>query len=334
MFITHSSCLLLLFALVTAPAAHAAPPPVRVTPFADRVRIEIDGKLFTDYIFKGAPKPYLYPVVASDGTRLTRDYPMADTPGEERDHPHQRSLWFAHGDVNGHDFWTEENTAGTIVHEALLETKSGTTGRLRARNRWVARDGTVVCTDETTVRVTPVPHGSLLDYEVTLQAPPDTVVTLGDTKEGTMALRLASWMTIPHPARRDGSASGTVGAGHAVNSAGDRDTAAWGKRAAWVDYSAPHGGKVYGVAFFDHPKNPRHPTWWHVRDYGLFAANPFGRHDFERLTDQPKAGELVVPAGGQVTWRYRLYFHDGQLTPVDAAERYRDYAQAAESTSP
>ena len=54
------------------------------------------------------------------------------------------------------------------------------------------------------------------------------------------------------------------------------------KRAAWVDYWAPIDGKTVGIAIFDHPENPRHPTWWHARYYGLVAANPFGIHDFEK----------------------------------------------------
>ena len=58
------------FAAETAPA-------VKLTPLADRVRVEIGGQLFTEYIFgDGATKPYCYPVLASDGTPLTRNFPM------------------------------------------------------------------------------------------------------------------------------------------------------------------------------------------------------------------------------------------------------------------
>jgi hypothetical protein len=117
------------------------------------------------------------------------------------------------------------------------------------------------------------------------------------------------------------------GPGHFINETGLRDTDAWGKRAGWVDYVAPHDGRVYGVAMFDHPRNPRHPTWWHVRDYGLFAANPFGQHDFERLRDQPNAGDFTIPAGERVTFRYRFYFHDGDTESARIAEHYRAYAQ-------
>jgi hypothetical protein len=85
-------------------------------------------------------------------------------------------------------------------------------------------------------------------------------------------------------------------------------------------------GKIVGAAIFDHPQNPRHPTWWHVRDYGLFAANPFGQHDFEKLPD-PNAGNLVVPAGKSVTFRYRIYLHEGDEKQGKVAERYAEYTK-------
>ncbi len=101
----------------------------------------------------------------------------------------------------------------------------------------------------------------------------------------------------------------------------------WGKKSTWVDYHAPKGDKIYGVAMFDHPKNPRHPTWWHVRSYALFAANPFGKHDFEpEHKSNPKAGDLTIPAGGSTTFRWRFYFHEGDEKAAKVAERYKEYA--------
>src|SRR5215204_174786 len=85
---------------------------VKLTPLADRVRVEIGGELFTEYFFKGASRPYCYPILAVDGTSLVRDFPMKQTPGEDIDHPHHRALMFAHANVNQVDFWNE-GTAGT-----------------------------------------------------------------------------------------------------------------------------------------------------------------------------------------------------------------------------
>ena len=84
--------------------------------------------------------------------------------------------------------------------------------------------------------------------------------------------------------------------------------------------------KIVGIAMFDHPQNPRHPTWWHVRDYGLFAANPFGQHDFEPGTEKG-AGNLTVPAGKSITFRYRFYLHEGDDQQAKVAERYEQYVK-------
>ena len=68
-----------------------------------------------------------------------------------------------------------------------------------------------------------------------------------------------------------------------VNSNGQEGEAnCWGKRANWVDMFGEVEGEKLGVAILDHPTNPGHPTYWHVRGYGFFAANIFGMRAFER----------------------------------------------------
>src|SRR5688500_18694868 len=118
----------------------------------------------------------------------------------------------------------------------------------------------------------------------------------------------------------------TSGHGKIVNAKGDRDHAAWGKRAEWCDYHAEHKGKVYGVAIFDHPQNLRHPTWWHARDYGLVAANPIGWHDFEPRTTKANAGLHSLQPGGSLTLRYRVYLHRGDDKTANLVARYADYS--------
>jgi hypothetical protein len=301
---------------VGAPASPKAG--VQITRLEDRLCVEINGELFTEYFFKDVPRPYCYPLIGPGNLAMTRNWPMKDTPGEERDHKHHRSLWFAHGAINGHDFWSEEKAFGKTVHEEFLEVKSGQdVGVIKSRNKWVAADGTVVCKDERTLRIYNPGHANerVLDFDITLFAS-NGDLTFGDTKEGTMAVRLAETMRL----------KGKVGQGHIVNSAGVRDGQTWGKRADWCDYYGPVEGKTVGIAIFDHPQNPRHPTWWHVRDYGLFAANPFGQHDFESLPDKT-AGNLTVPAGKSVTFRYRFYLHEGDEQQAKVAERYKEYVK-------
>ena len=289
---------------------------VRITELTNRLRVEINGQLFTEYYFRDVPRPFCYPVMGPTGQTMTRNWPMLAAPEDSHDHPHHRSFWFAHGSVNGHDFWSEEKDFGKTVHDRFLAVTSGQDfGVIRASNHWVTAEGTLVCNDERQLKFYN-PRGvneRVVDFEVTLFALNQPLV-FGDTKEGSMALRLAETMRL----------QGKVGQGHIVNSEGVRDGATWGKRADWCDYYGPVEGKTVGVAIFDHPQNPRHPTWWHVRDYGLFAANPFGQHDFEKLPDK-SAGNLTVPAGQKITFRYRFYFHEGDDRQAKVAARYQDY---------
>lgn len=303
---------------------------VRLTPLADRVRVEIDGRLFTEYVFgDGATRPYCYPILADDGTSLTRDFPMKQTAGEETDHPWHRCITFTHAFVNGVDFWNEgrgdiarsPKDKGRTVHDALLETSSGAVGVIRTRNRWTAPDGRLICTDERTLTFHAAPAGRFIDFEITVHALPGEPLRFGDNKDGTMGYRIPQWMTLPHKYK----GQPVAGTGHLLTSTGLRDAEVWGKRAAWCSYYAPHNDLIYGVAIFDHPKNLRHPTWWMARDYGLFAANPFGQHDFENLKDQPTIGDHTVPAGGSLTFRYRFYFHEGDPEAARVAEHYAAY---------
>jgi hypothetical protein len=315
--------------LVAWPITAALAAEVKLTRLDDRVRVEIAGELFTEYVFTGANRPYLHPVRAADGTPMTRDFPMKRQTGEDEDHPHHRSLWFAHSDVNGVDFWNEDNAGsprpkGKIVHDALLEANSGGVGLIRARNRWVAPDGRVYCTDDRTIRFAGDANQRTIDFEVILRAPSDAPVDFNDDKDGVLALRLAPWLNMP---RGKAARKFTGGQGQIVNAKGDRDASAWGKRAEWCDFHAERNGRVYGVAIFNHPQNLRHPTWWHARDYGLFAANPFGWADFDR-TAKPDAGNYRIPAGGSLTLRYRVLLHSGDEKTALLAEHYAEYAAA------
>jgi hypothetical protein len=285
----------------------------------DRVRIEIEGELFGEYHYREVSRPFIYPLLGPGGVKMTRNWPMAEAEGEERDHPHQKSWWYSHGAVNGHDFWSESQNAGKTVHVDFLELSSGReSGVMRTSNRWVAKDGMVVCTDERTLRVYNRLDDRMFDFEITIHASHGDV-TMGDTKEGTMAVRLAETMRL-----KPNKANAGKPTGHIVNSEGIRDGETWGKRAAWVDYHGPVEGRTMGLAIFDHPGNPRHPTWWHVRDYGLFGANPFGIHDFEKRP--AGAGDMRVPAGESVTFRYRFYLHRGDEKEANVARHYEEYA--------
>jgi hypothetical protein len=297
---------------------------------SDKVTVQIDGHLFTEYHFTGARRPYLYPIIGPTGGAMTRHWPLQDDLAtEERDHPHHKGLWWGHRNVNGIGFW-EDSAAkpdvqlGQIVHDSFAAVKSGDDrGFLQARNKWVI-DGTgeVLCTDERTLTFYKGQDGPMIDFNITIKAGEKELV-FGDDKDGSMAIRLPESMRVEKP-KPKGEKVAPRGDGHIVTSEGKKDLEAWGTRGDWCDYWGPVEDKIAGVAMFDNPQNPRHPTWWHVRTYGLFAANPFGQAQFEKLPDK-NAGEFKVPPGQSVTFRYRFYFHAGDTDAAKVADHYREY---------
>ena len=282
------------------------------------VDVLINEKLFTRYdTTTGPTKPYFYPLFAGD-KQIVRHWPVEKVEGETNDHPHHRGLWFTHGKVNGTDFWLEGEKAGKTVHSGYGTLRSGPVyGQMQATANWIKPDGTKIAEDVRETRVYALQSGTLMDFSITLK-PIGGPLVLGDTKEGTFALRLADSM-------RAAVEKGKVAEGHILNSQGDKDAKAWGKSAAWVDYYGPVEGQTVGVAIFDDPKNPRHPTTWHVRDYGLFAVNPFGLHDFDKKNPEG-AGDLTVAEGNSITFRYRLYFHKGTTLEANVTQFWQTFA--------
>ncbi|MBK9383750.1 MAG: PmoA family protein [Planctomycetes bacterium] len=275
-----------------------------------RVRFEAYGDTRLTYVTAGAPKPYFHPVLGPGGVRMNRAFPMEQVEGEERDHVHHRGIWFAHGDVDGVDFWTEGEGRGTIRHEKSYDFVSGLVfAAFRADATWLDAQGRVLLRDERRYVFIPCGDETVLDVEIQLRAPGEKPVVLGDTKEGLMAFRLSEELR----------AKGPRATGVLVNSEGQLGEAGWGKNARWIDCSGKVGDATLGVAIFDHPQNLRHPTPWHARTYGLLAANPFGLHDFQKA---PKGtGSYTLEPSKPLTLRYRFLFHRGDATTARIAER-------------
>ena len=316
--VTKPLCLLAFLAI--SAAVQAA---VQVKKVGDVVRVSFDGKLFTEYHYQDVSRPFLYPIIGPTGQNVTRNYPMKEVAGEAKDHVHHRALYFAHGDVNGVDFWAETvhrgKVPGLTVHEKFLELKSGKIGIIKAQNTLMTGDRKKqVGTETFTIQFSKNGDKLFIDFAVEIAATHGKIV-IGDTKEGTMAIRLASTMRVR-------AVDKSPGKGQIVTSAGVTGKDAWGTKAAWVDYYGPVKDTTVGVAIFDHPTNLRHPTWWHVRDYGLFAANPFGKRYFERLEDKT-AGNHTIAAGKSLTQSYRFYFHKGDTKQAKVAAEYKKWTK-------
>ena len=318
------STLCVLSALVSASLAD-----VSFEEKSDRVSVKINGSLFTEYHHGDASHVYYYPVIGPGGAKMTRSYPMEKVEGEAQDHPHHRSLWFSHGNVNGVDFWAETASSGgkppkqplgAIEHVKVLAMESGKeVGTLKTSQKWIAPDGTVPVTSVQVLRVHAGPETErMLDFEVTLTAG-DKDAVFGETKEGTAAMRIAESMRFKQPKAK--------GEGHLLNDAGVNDEKIWGMHSKWVTMAGPVAGKTYAITFMDHPSNLRHPTRWHAREYGLFAANPFCEYDMDKT--QPKgAGDYTLKAGQSITLKYRILITQGDESAAKQEARFKEYASS------
>ena len=284
--------------------------------------IRVDGSLFAKYLTRSGRQPVIWPIHGPTGAEHTRAYPIGPRQeSESDDHIHHRSLWFAHGDVNGFDFWgnTEPKHACEIVHREFTSLeRDGQTATISTRNDWIAV-GKKQCEDERTFVFGSDDSVRWIDFGIRLIAT-ESDVKFGETKEGTFATRVAGTIKLEPP-----------GQGQIVNSRGQRNEAAWGMPAEWVDYFGPVKGETVGIAILSHPSNFRHPCRWHVRPYGLFAANPFGESDFP--PSELCQGEFVLPRGDSLTLRYRVVFHQGNEQVAKLRERYQDFSRDVKSAT-
>jgi len=276
----------------------------------------IGNTLFVGYITDYEGAPIVYPIVGPTGKKMTRAFPMErGYESIQTDHPHQRSFWFAHGSINGLDFWNAfarpPATRFKIVHKRFAKAESdGQIAVFVAENDWVGNEQ-LLCRDVRTLRFSTSGDKRIIDFEITMIAEQDKVV-FGDTKEGTFGIRVPEALAVD---MRQG--------GRIVNAEGDVNGATWGKRSPWVNYHGVIDDEKVGIAILNHPSSFRFPTYWHVRGYGLFAANPFGVHEFDRL-DNRQAGELTLSKGESFTLRYRVLFYAGE---ANISSAFKEYAE-------
>jgi hypothetical protein len=279
----------------------------------EQINIDIDGKPFTTFHYGAAAnKPFLAPLRSASGKTVTRGFPMENIAGESRDHLHHRGLWFSYDDVNGVKFWendpsyTKPRMGRMVVRSA--EWKDGDrSGTLTAVVEWRDPSGKALLLETRAMTFYADPVLRTIDFHITLSSPDG--VTLGDTKEGAFAIRLADNFT----ERKGGKMTDADGRIGMVN--------VWGKRSNWVDYTAEVDGEKLGVAIFDHPGNPNHPTYWHARDYGLFALNPFGQNAFDPKMEERKT---KLAPGQKLEFRWRVVIHPGDS---DIATLYKAYSK-------
>jgi hypothetical protein len=307
-------CLSCVWWLATA-VPLAAGETIHLRPGEKSVEVLAGEQAFATYLIDSGGKPVLWPIHGPTGALMTRSYPLARVAGEKTDHVHQRSLWFTHGDVNGVSFWMEEGRRGTIVHREFVRLEEGSRAVIEAVNDWLDPEGRKLLEDRRTLVFAADQDRRTIDFGIVL-TPTGGPVKLGDTKEGAFGIRVPTSMDVD--SRRGG---------RIVNSQGQTDEKAWGQPATWVDYCGPVGDETLGIAVLNHPSSFRYPTRWHVRTYGLFAANPFGLREF--TGDEAVDGGLTLPVGESVALRYRVVLHRGDSAAAKIPDEFAAYAASS-----
>ena len=323
---------------------------VKVNEAARRVDVTIDGKPFTSYIWPDTlKKPVLYPLRTAKGTVVTRGFPLDPRKGERVDHPHHVGMWFNHGDVNNLDFWNNSDAIkpadapkmGTILHRRIASAKGGERGELVTESDWVLHDGTTLLHERTAYVFSGDASSRTIDRTTTLTAL-DRRVGFDDAKDGMLGLRVARQLELPSTKaetftdisgrKTDVAKLDNTGiTGNYTTSEGKQGNDAWGTRGRWCLLTGTIGGDTVTIAILDHPENPGYPTYWHARDYGLFAANPLGQHVFSN--GKETLGFALDPKES-ATFRYRILIVDGGLTPERADREQKAFAAQAPVSSP
>ena len=141
-----------------------------------------------------------------------------------------------------------------------------------------------------------------------------------DTKDGLLGLRVAHELELPINQTKEytddkgnvtkvtTTKDATV-TGNYITSAGKQGDAAWGTRGNWCMLYGKKGIDTISIAMIDHPENPGYPTYWHARNYGLFAANPLGQRIFSEGKENLN---FRISKGHTAIFRYRIVIHSGK----------------------
>ncbi len=277
----------------------------RVIPLPDRrTAFEIDGKQRICWHHDPKyPRPFFYPMIGPDGQSLTR----MGHPGAPN-HDHHRSIWFAHANVGGHNFWTDQTDARIRQRQWLCYQDGDDRAVMAVELEWFdGHDPKPLVQHQMIAAVRPTEDGGLeLEVQSTFQ-PIAAHVEFGKTNFGLLGVRVAKSLSV------------YFGGGQLSDSeARSGEAAIFGQAARWVDYSGPLGSPsdhaTEGITYFDHPSNPDYPARWHVRGDGWMIASTCMQRKQVVSRDKP----LVV--------RYLLHAHRGPVDPKVANSKSDDFA--------
>jgi hypothetical protein len=282
-------------------------PRLQVVPQAyEQASFQRDGVEITRYHFgTDLHRPFLSPVIGAAGRSLTR----MGHPHDPETHSHHNSIWMSHNDVGGVDFWSDRG-GGTVRHKRIVKYEDeGEKSYLVAENEWVDKDGRVLLNETRTVTVVLLDGKEWLFVIDSMFTTKDKAVTLGKTPFGLLGVRMAKTIGVNDGGGRIRNSEGGV----------NEKEVLW-KQARWVDYSgAIENGKIEGITLLDHPGNPNHPSYFHVRNDGWMGAS---------LTFD---GPRDISPDKPLHLRYGLYIHNDMKPTAEIERQWKRFATMPQS---
>jgi len=253
-------------------------------------------------------KPYMR-IGLIDGTELTRPCPFPeDYP--KSDHTWHRALWWSWKAINGINFW-EQNQPGTDPVDVEITHSDDGSVRIGLTIAYHLPDQPALVNEKRIITVSaPDKKGTYrIDWQATFTPAGEDAVVFNKNSYGGMAIRMA--------AECCGNANTGTQAWKFVDNEG---RANFNNQAArWAAYlGTTPNGQPAGVAMFDHPDNPRHPSYWQSR-----SQYPYLNPSFTCKED------YTLPAGKSLTLRYRILVHQGAADTERLEQEWKAFAAAS-----
>lgn len=305
-----SRLLTLVLSLVLASRLAHAEQHVGFAESDEQIAITVDGRPFASYVYRDDKilRPYLAHVFAPGGVQVTRNHPpIAGVDRTDHDAMHP-GIWLAFGDLGGADFWRNK---GRVELVEIVERPHAIAGggRFAVELRYRAADRTI-CNESCRLTIMPGDFGAIVVWDSTFTGAQP--FAFGDQEEMGLGLRVATPLAV-------------VNGGQITNAEGLRDEKqVWGKTSNWCDYSGVVDARRVGVMLVPDPANFR-PSWFHARDYGFVAANPFGRQAFTKS----EKSRIEVRPGERFRLRFAVVIHGAA---DDLAALYRAALVALEAS--
>ena len=253
--------------------------------------------------------PYFHPVATPEGVPLTALAPP--------DHVWHRGIWFSWKYLNGVNYWDwagRKNGVpdGLTQPDGKETVKIGPEGASLAMGlRYSSGDRSVLSERRKISIGVPRDDGSYtMDWRLVFTAAGEDVVF-----ERTPPAK-APWGGYGGLSFRGAK---SLKKQRVIDSEGRQGKQGHGKQARWVDFSArtDNKGSAAGVAMFDHPDNPRHPSPWYIS----VGKMPYFNAAF--LFAEP----YTLPAEKSFTLRYRVLVHPGMGDPAALEKEYESFAK-------